>query len=291
MVEFYSKDTSAPPLPAPQPEDFGLTPQETQLFSSFMPPDVSFETVMKFGAGMGLLFSLVVPFWTGRTGDLEFWICCLIVGPIAGSVLVLAPPFSVVGLTLEYAIRKIRALRRQKSTRNHPKYPSYLLYQEAYRTYSESLVTVSRAERQKEMARQQEMRSTVDWWKSLDGKSFERELVQLFKKRGFEVQWTGRSGADGGVDILLKANGRKIIVQCKAHKDYVGPGPVRDLYGTLTHKKADEAWLITTSGFYSGAASFASGKPIRLLTIRQILAGNEFSLGSSILGSDMSATG
>jgi restriction system protein len=104
-------------------------------------------------------------------------------------------------------------------------------------------------------------------------KSFERELVRLFKDRGYEVEWTGRSGWDGGVHILLKANGKKIIVQCNAHKDYVGLEPVRDLYGTLMDKKADEAWLITTWGFWGGAACFASGKPIRLLTIRDVLAG------------------
>ena len=41
--------------------------------------------------------------------------------------------------------------------------------------------------------------------------------------------------------------------------------------GTLLHEKADEAWLVGTTGFYSGAKSFASGKPIRLFTIHDLL--------------------
>jgi hypothetical protein len=32
------------------------------------------------------------------------------------------------------------------------------------------------------------------------------------------------------------------------------------------HQKADEAWLIVTSGFWGGAREFARDKPIRLLT-------------------------
>jgi len=189
---------------------------------------------------------------------------------------VFAPPFSIVFMVLQKVIRKGRALQHERSTRNHPSYPNYLLYREACRKYWEDRSALDRAERQRERERQENLRKEVSWWKGLDGRSFERELVRLFKGRGYEVEWTGRSGWDGGVDILLKANGKKIIVQCKAHKNYVGPGPVRDLYGTLMHKGADQAWLITTSGFWGGAASFANGKPIRLLTIRQVLEGREF---------------
>ena len=72
------------------------------------------------------------------------------------------------------------------------------------------------------------------------------------------------------LDIILAEEGRTIIVQCKAFKNYVSPGYVRELFGTLIHEGADEAWLVTTSGFYSGAKAFAQGKPIRLLTIDEL---------------------
>jgi restriction system protein len=65
--------------------------------------------------------------------------------------------------------------------------------------------------------------------------------------------------------VLLK-DGKKIIIQCKAHRNYISAGYVRELYGTLMHQKADEAWLVVTSGFYSGAREFALEKPIKLLT-------------------------
>jgi len=50
---------------------------------------------------------------------------------------------------------------------------------------------------------------------------------------------------------------------------------VRELYGALLHHGADEAWLITTAGFQRSATSFAANKRLRLLTIRQVLEGNE----------------
>jgi restriction system protein len=75
------------------------------------------------------------------------------------------------------------------------------------------------------------------------------------------------------VALILKARcrGDVVLVQCKAHRSYVSPGAVRDLYGTLLHEHADQAWLVTTSGFHPGAREFAKGKPMRLITMAGIL--------------------
>ena len=100
----------------------------------------------------------------------------------------------------------------------------------------------------------------------------ETKLVKILFSKGYNVTHTGgsRSG-DEGVDFVVRIDGKKIIGQCKAYSSYVSAGPVRELYGTLLHEKGDEAWLVVTTGFYSGAKSFASGKPIRLLTIHDVL--------------------
>jgi hypothetical protein len=244
-----------------------------QLFGASKLREDAWNTVVAIGAGLGLILGLAVPFWTGKGGDLAFWLCCLVLGPAVGITFVVAPPFSFVGLALEHVIRRARVQRARRAERTDPRYPNYLRYKEARRIYEESLAAASRVATQRELARLQELWASVAWWKGLDAKGFERELTELFKRMGFEVHWTGRHGADEGIDITLKANGKRILVQCKAHKEYIGPGPVRDLYGTLMHQKADEAWLIATSGFYSGATSFARGKPIRLLTIEDVLEG------------------
>lgn len=108
------------------------------------------------------------------------------------------------------------------------------------------------------------------WWASLDGRRFEIELAMVLKKLGYDVRRTGGAG-DGGVDLALSLEGHEIIVQCKAHKKPIGPGPVRDLYGAMVHRNVPEAWLVSTAGFSSAAKDFAKGKRIRLLRVCELL--------------------
>jgi restriction system protein len=110
----------------------------------------------------------------------------------------------------------------------------------------------------------------LDWWRQLDGLAFEREVTLLFRNLGYDAKRTSYSG-DGGVDIILLGDGRRILVQCKAHRNNISPGVVRELYGTMMHEGATEGWVVTTSGFYAGAFAFAEGKPIRLITIAELL--------------------
>jgi hypothetical protein len=108
------------------------------------------------------------------------------------------------------------------------------------------------------------------WWQTLNGRRFEIELAMFLERLGYDVQCTGRAG-DGGIDLVLSQDGRQTIVQCKAHKNPIGPGPVRDLYGTMIHGNVKEAWLVTTTGFSRAAQEFAKGKRIRLLRVRELL--------------------
>jgi hypothetical protein len=117
----------------------------------------------------------------------------------------------------------------------------------------------------------QDRQGDLLWWRKLSGRAFERELARVLKSNGSSVELTPASN-DGGVDLVLKRNHDIILIQCKAHKNPVGPSPVRDLYGALMHRQgAKEAWLVTTSSFTRGAISFARGKPIRLKTIEALL--------------------
>ena len=103
----------------------------------------------------------------------------------------------------------------------------------------------------------------------MDGKGFELEVAKVLLSKGYIVRHVGGSG-DEGVDLVVKHDGKRIIVQCKAFRNYVNAGIVREVYGTLIHQKADEAWVVVASGFYGGAKAFASGKPIRLITAQQL---------------------
>lgn len=73
--------------------------------------------------------------------------------------------------------------------------------------------------------------------------------------KNYIVKHTGSSWGDQGIDLIVTIEDRTVIVQCKAFKNFVSAGYVRELYGTLVHENADEAWLVVTSGFIAGRYS------------------------------------
>ena len=98
----------------------------------------------------------------------------------------------------------------------------------------------------------------------------ERAVANLYAKLGYESSVTRGSG-DQGIDIILKKNGRTIVVQCKAHKKPVGPHVIRDLYGTFIKSNADEAFLVSLAGCTSGVIEYVKGLPIKLVCIEDII--------------------
>ena len=120
------------------------------------------------------------------------------------------------------------------------------------------------AERQRREAERQRQSKLEQYWISMDGVEFERELGSLFQTMGYGVEGTPTSG-DQGVDLVLRKDGVTTVVQCKAHKDGVGPAVARELYGSMVAFRAKAAILACTGGFTRGVYDFVEGKPIRLL--------------------------
>jgi len=177
-------------------------------------------------------------------------------------------------------------------TRRQPDFPSYERYTRAlaeYRLFAEQAERqrlneeaqlrneiaarerVRKCEEEKQQReRQGELRRKLEWWQTLDGSAFEREVAELFRGRGYDVEIRGGPG-DEGIDLILRKAGGATLVQCKAHAGDIGVGPVRELYGTMMHHGAGEAWLVATGGFSSGAEDFAANKAIRLRSISEII--------------------
>ena len=101
----------------------------------------------------------------------------------------------------------------------------------------------------------------------------ESELAQVYRKLGYVVEETPKTG-DGGVDLLVAKRGKTLLVQCKGHKNPVGPAIARELYGAYTARRplVAGAVLASPSGFTRGAKAFASGKPIELLSASDLVA-------------------
>ncbi len=93
---------------------------------------------------------------------------------------------------------------------------------------------------------------------------FEEFVATLFRGMGYRVERTRASG-DEGIDLRLRRGRRTAIVQCKRYRGPVGQPVVRDLYGTMLHVGADEAYLVTTGHITRAARRWAQGKPIHLV--------------------------
>jgi hypothetical protein len=108
------------------------------------------------------------------------------------------------------------------------------------------------------------------YWKSLRGLELEKALAKLYYEMGYTVQTTKSSG-DEGVDLFLYKGEKKIVVQCKGHKNPIGVSVIRDLYGAMLHFKADIAILVCPVGFSVGIKRFAKDKPIQLISATDLV--------------------
>jgi restriction system protein len=104
---------------------------------------------------------------------------------------------------------------------------------------------------------------------AIDGISwqdFELLVGEGFRQQGYQVIENGGGGADGGVDLVLRKDGDKFLVQCKQWKAFtVGVTVVRELYGVMAANGAAGGFVVTSGRFTDTAKAFASGRNITLL--------------------------
>ena len=94
---------------------------------------------------------------------------------------------------------------------------------------------------------------------------FELLVGELFRRRGYSVVETP-TGADGGVDVVARRGGDKVLVQCKHWRSRdVGVAVVRELYGVVTAQKASGGAIATGGRFTAEAVRFARQVNIELI--------------------------
>ena len=95
---------------------------------------------------------------------------------------------------------------------------------------------------------------------------FEMLVGEAFRRKGYAVSETGGGGADGGVDLVLRKDGEKFLVQCKQWKAFkVGVTTVRELYGVMAAGGAVGGFVVTSGVFTQEAKAFAEGINITLI--------------------------
>jgi len=105
----------------------------------------------------------------------------------------------------------------------------------------------------------------LDEIRNLSWKEFEYFIGEYYRQKDYSVV-QGEDGPDGGIDLIAKKNGEKIIIQCKHWKAYkVDVKIARELYGVMVDESASKAVLVTSGGFTVPALEFTEDKPIEMI--------------------------
>ncbi|MEG1678873.1 MAG: restriction endonuclease [Stenotrophomonas sp.] len=110
-------------------------------------------------------------------------------------------------------------------------------------------------------------RTTLESLAAGDWRQFEQLVGEAFRRQGYAVEETGLGGPDGGIDLILRKDGRRTLVQCKHWKrQQVGVSVVREMAGLLAHHQAQAVKIVCIGSYTSDAEAFAQGKPIELIS-------------------------
>lgn len=105
--------------------------------------------------------------------------------------------------------------------------------------------------------------------KAIDGLSwreFEQLVGEAFRRQGYSITETGGNGPDGGVDLILRKDGEKHLVQCKHWRALkVGVAVIREFFGAMAVEGAAGGFVVISGRFTKEAEAFAAGRNIQLV--------------------------
>lgn len=217
----------------PRPEDFGISTSALTELAAQAKESEPYETRVWFALWASCSFALFAVLWSNSG------ICAAAGALLVGAIPIAGVSFGIANLITRNAfpdLARLKAFEREVS-----KYESWC-------------------------ARQQR-----DWWFGLTGRQFEREVASLFEKLGNEVELTPASG-DGGIDLIVETINETVAVQCKAHRNPVGPAVVRELFGAISaDKEYTRGLLVALGGVTSGAGDFAARNRIEVWTVDDVI--------------------
>ncbi len=104
----------------------------------------------------------------------------------------------------------------------------------------------------------------IEYVDCMQGYEFENFLKVMFFYLGYDALVTKRSG-DFGADLVLKKDGRRVVVQAKRYNNSVGVKAVQEVVSAKVHYNADDAIVVTNSRFTKEAEQLASENNVVML--------------------------
>lgn len=117
-----------------------------------------------------------------------------------------------------------------------------------------------------------EQETDLDSIRELPWDDFQQLVGEAYRRLGYHVRETGADDRHGGVDLILRKQGRTTLVECKRWRlRKVRSATLRDLQNLMVAERAEAGLLVTTSSFTSEALGFASERGIDLVDGPQLL--------------------
>lgn len=124
------------------------------------------------------------------------------------------------------------------------------------------LVAVIKAAVEK-LKRTRYLRSPLSKIDKMDGEQFEKYLKAFFEERGYRVELTKQTG-DYGADLLMKRDGKTVVVQAKRYTGHVGIKAIQEIIAAKSFYAADEGLVATNNYFTKPAKELAEKAGIEL---------------------------
>jgi len=106
-----------------------------------------------------------------------------------------------------------------------------------------------------------EKHKTLEEWKKVGDKEFERITAAIFEKLGYKTKVVGGPG-DRGIDVISYKGSKKIAIQCKK-QDIVPPKDILALKGAINEN--EQGILATTGHFTKEGEEIDKEKSIELI--------------------------
>lgn len=97
----------------------------------------------------------------------------------------------------------------------------------------------------------------------MDGRTFERRLVALFRSHGYNVEHVGRRG-DYGADLIVSKDGVRTVVQAKRWTRNVGVKAVQEAHAAPAMHGCSRAMVVTNRRFTNAARQLARANDVEL---------------------------
>jgi len=100
---------------------------------------------------------------------------------------------------------------------------------------------------------------------SLTWSEFEKLIYRLSIAMGYQTEWIGKSGDQGG-DLIVNREGKRLLIQAKCYRDRsTGNEAVQQVVAAMKIYDCKEAVVITTSYFTREAIALAKANNIELI--------------------------